>query len=142
MLNFVGDFSIMKKLISEKTAAYGTLILLSIFVIFHLFVVAGFVPQNIVWGGRITNREELLRMEAISILINLAIISIVAVRAGLVKVRTRSTILKVAFWLMFVLFALNTIGNLFSLNTFEKYAFTPVTFILAVFCLRLALDKK
>lgn len=132
----------MKKLISEKFAAYGTLTLLSIFVVFHILVIAGLVPMNIVWGGRISNRAELLRMELVSIAVNLIIIAIVAVRARILKFRINPTILQVAFWLMFVLFTLNTLGNLLSLNVFEKYAFTPITLLLAIFCFRLAIEKK
>ncbi|MGZ5243047.1 MAG: hypothetical protein ACXWDO_07500 [Bacteroidia bacterium] len=132
----------MKDLISAKFAAYSVFILLSVFVVFHFFVVAGVVPQDIVWGGRISSREELIRMETISILVNLIMISIAAVRARILKFRINSTILRVAFWLMFVLFSLNTLGNLLSLNDFEKYAFTPVTLLLAIFSLRLAIDKN
>ena len=135
-------FKYMKKLISEKFAAYGILSLLCIFVVFHILVLCGILPSNIVWGGRITNRNELIRMETVSILINLVIISIVAVRAGILKLKINSTILRIAFWLMFVLFTLNTIGNLLSKNEFEKSAFTPITFLLAIFCLRLAIEKN
>ena len=131
----------MKKLISARFAAYAILILLTVFLIFHFIVIAGFVPMNIVWGGRITSREELIRMETVSIFINLVIISIVAVRTGILKFMINPKILQVAFWLMFVLFTLNTVGNLFAKNDFEKFAFTPITFLLAIFCLRLAIEK-
>jgi hypothetical protein len=39
------------------------------------------------------------------------------------------------------LFFLNTIGNLLSNNQLEKILFTPLTTILFVFSLRLAIDK-
>jgi hypothetical protein len=41
-----------------------------------------------------------------------------------------------------VLFSLNTIGNLFAKSKFELYFFTPLTFILAVLCLRIVMNKS
>jgi hypothetical protein len=40
---------------------------------------------------------------------------------------------------MFVLFAINTVGNIFSNNELERLIFTPLTLLLAVFSLRLAI---
>ncbi len=42
------------------------------------------------------------------------------------------TILRVALWLMAVLFLLNTVGNVFSNDRLEQMLFTPVTLLLAV----------
>jgi hypothetical protein len=43
---------------------------------------------------------------------------------------------------MFGTFALNTLGDLASENSFEKAFFTPITVLLAFFSLRLALIKN
>jgi hypothetical protein len=45
-------------------------------------------------------------------------------------------------WLLVILFSLNTVGNLFSLNSLEAILFTPVTFVAAIFCCRLAVDHE
>ncbi|MCF6268271.1 MAG: hypothetical protein L3J41_01010 [Melioribacteraceae bacterium] len=38
--------------------------------------------------------------------------------------------------------AINTIGNLFSNNFWEMIIFTPLTFISAILCYRMAVEKK
>ncbi|MEN9442639.1 MAG: hypothetical protein RLZ33_2716 [Bacteroidota bacterium] len=48
------------------------------------------------------------------------------------------TKLRFAFWLFFVLFSLNTLGNLFAETLTETLIFTPLTILLAVLSLRLA----
>ncbi len=65
-------------------------------------------------------------------------LQIVLIRAGYFKLKINPVIIKIALWIMAFLFLLNTIGNLFSENDFEKIAFTPLTLILAILCIRLA----
>ena len=132
----------MKNIISENLAIKGILIILSMVVLFHLCVLIGIVPPEVVWGGRISDRSELVKMEIISILINLVMLQIVMVRAGYFKIKINPMIIKIALWAMAILFLLNTIGNIFSKNDFEKFAFTPLTLILAIFCIRLAISKR
>jgi hypothetical protein len=52
---------------------------------------------------------------------------------------------KILNWLIgfyAVLFAFNTIGNLFAKTDFELYVFTPLTFISALLCLRILIKDK
>jgi hypothetical protein len=131
----------MKNLISEKLAVYGVLITLSLIVIFHLLVISGIVPFEIVWGGRLQTHAQMLRFESISILMNLVMLGIVVTRAGFFKVNPNLLVIRVALYLMAGLFFLNTIGNLLSNNQLEKIIFTPVTSVLFIFCLRLAMGQ-
>lgn len=131
----------MKNIISENLAIKGILIILSLVVLFHLCVLVGFIPPEIVWGGRISDRSELVKMEIISVLINLLMLQIVMVRAGYFKIKINPMIIKIALWAMAILFLLNTIGNIFSKNDFERIAFTPLTLLLAFLCFRLAINK-
>ena len=84
----------------------------------------------------------MLQFESISIALNLTMLTLVAIKTGLLKINLKPNFLKVTFWLMAVLFALNTLGNLLAVNTLETLIFTPLTFILAVFSFRLALSKE
>jgi len=131
----------MKYLISEDFAAKAILSILSLVVIFHFLVVFNIIPFDIVWGGRINDRSQLLVFEAISITLNLIMLSIVAIKAGLMNLRIHTTVIKVGLWMMFGLFLLNTIGNLFSNNELEKMIFTPMTALLALFSCRLAIGS-
>ena len=131
----------MKKLVSESLAAYGILLILSAIIVFHCLIITGIIPFEIVWGGRLKNHSQMLQFESISIALNLIMLAIVAVRIGILKVNLKPAILKIAFWLMALLFSLNTIGNLLSSNSLETMIFTPLTLLLAVFCFRLAVSK-
>ncbi|MCB0636571.1 MAG: hypothetical protein KDC54_08120 [Lewinella sp.] len=132
----------MKKVISEKVALYGVLVILSLITVFHVLILIGVIPFDIVWGGRLTSREEMLRMESVSLLLNLLMLGIVARRAGWLKWGPGPRIIRILFWVMAGLFALNTLGNLASTSDLERAIFTPLTLLLVVFCWRLALPAE
>ncbi len=119
----------------------GILILFILIVIFHFLVIFGIVPFQNVWGGRLKTQEEMLKFEAFSIVLNLIFIAVVLVKAGFWKVKISPKIISIQLWVMTILFALNTIGNLFAVNNLEKYIATPITFILSILCFILAREK-
>jgi hypothetical protein len=131
----------MRKLFTERTAVYCLLCILASIIVFHLLVLVGVIPFQIVWGGRLTDRAQMVQFESISIVVNLIMLAIVTVRAGLLKLRINPIIITIALWVMCVLFLLNTVGNLLSTNAFEKAVFTPLTLLLSVCCFRLAISK-
>ncbi|MBC5773275.1 hypothetical protein H8S95_04295 [Pontibacter sp. KCTC 32443] len=128
----------MLKYISKPFAIYGILVILSLMVAFHTAILVGLIPYEMVWGGRLNSYSEMLRFEAISVTLNLVMIAVVVVYAGLFKLKIPADILKIALWAMFTLFLMNTVGNFFSINFFEKIIFTPLTFILSFLSLKLA----
>ena len=127
----------MKKTLSEQIAIYGLICTLGPMILFHILILTGVVPFSMVWGGRLTNKSEMIGFETISIISLLIMLFVVAVHAGLVRIRVQSIVLKIAFWVMAGLFLLNTLGNMQSLNETERLIFTPVTFLLFLFSLRL-----
>ncbi|RTQ48881.1 hypothetical protein EJV47_14895 [Hymenobacter gummosus] len=129
----------MKTLLSARAAAGALLVIITLTLLFHGLVISGVIPFQIVWGGRISSREQLLVFEAVSVGLNLLMLAAVAARAGLLRVRVPAGLLTAALWLMAALFALNTVGNLLSNNELEKLVFTPLTLLLALLSLRLAL---
>lgn len=84
----------------------------------------------------------MVRFEMISIAINLIMLAVVAIHTGILKLRIKPLLIYIVLWCMGGLFLLNTIGNLLSINTFEKMVFTPLTLLLSICCFRLALDKQ
>lgn len=128
--------------ITKKFAAHSIITILSLVVLFHLLVLLAVIPYNIVWGGRLKNKTELLQFELISIGINLAMLLVVLIKARILKIALHPKLLTLALWLMVALFTLNTLGNLLSVNAMEKIIFTPLTLILALLCLRLAWPGK
>ncbi|MEO1392265.1 MAG: hypothetical protein AAFV90_05085 [Cyanobacteria bacterium J06634_5] len=53
------------------------LVLLSCLVVFHLLILSGTIPYNIVWGGRLESTSQMYWFEGVSITVNLAAIAIV-----------------------------------------------------------------
>lgn len=135
-------FAFMKNLLTEKRAAYSVLFILSLIIGFHLLIISDLLPHTIVWGGRMTNRSELIRFELISIGANAFMLLVILIRAKIINVEINAVVLKILLWLMAGLFILNTVGNLLSKNEFERITFTPLTILLSIFCIKLALSTK
>lgn len=132
----------MKKTLSEKIAIYGMLVILTPMIIFHVLVICGIIPYEIVWGGRITSQSEMVVFETISIVALSLMVFVITVYAGLLKVNMHRAVMRVSLGLMTGLFFMNTAGNMQSLNQWEKLVFTPVTFLLFLFSFRLYLVHR
>ena len=132
----------IRSVISERVAANSLLGILSLVTVFHLFVVMGIIPFEIVWGGRLESTDQMIVFESVSLLVNIIMILVVMLHTGRFKVRADQRITTVVLWFMTILFLINTVGNLLSTNQTEKIIFTPLTAILCVFCFRLAIGRK
>ncbi|TGE25034.1 hypothetical protein E5K00_07500 [Hymenobacter aquaticus] len=132
----------MKHLFSTRRAATCLLVLLSLLVLFHALILTGIVPYGIVWGGRLQSPAQMLAFETVSIGANLVLAGVAGAWAGHWGAGRRTGWLRGALWLMTALFGLNTVGNLLSVNPLEKHVFTPLTLVLALLSLRLALDRR
>jgi hypothetical protein len=130
----------MKKLLSERAAVRSLLLILALVVIMHLLILAGIIPYAMVWGGRLQNKAQMVRFETVSVLVNILMLAVVSLRAGLLRVRLQPLVGRILLGLMAGLFLLNTVGNLLSTNTVEQVVFTPLTLVLFLLSLRLALD--
>lgn len=132
----------MHLLDTKRIATSGLLFILSAIVLFHLLVLLGVVPWDIVWAGRLQDASQMLVFETISIGVNLLMLAVVSIYAGILKVNLHPTVIKAALWVMFAIFLLNTVGNMLSNNEMEKIVFTPLTLLLSLFSLRLAISKE
>lgn len=79
------------------------------------------------------------RFEIFSILVTALFVMVVLVQANFLTIAIPGKIITYALWLMTALFLLNTLGNALSKNKLEQRLFTPLTLLLALFSLRLAL---
>ncbi|HUH33568.1 MAG TPA: hypothetical protein VLZ28_06405 [Daejeonella sp.] len=132
----------MNNIDTRQIATYGLLSILSIIVLFHLLVICGIIPFEIVWGGRLKDFSQMIVFETISISLNLVMLFVVASDASLIKLKLNSLIIRIGLWTMCALFILNTAGNLLSNNETERLVFTPLTVLLSVFSFRLAVSRK
>jgi len=127
--------------ISQRVATLGLLTLFSLVIVFHILVLVQVIPYKIVWGGRLENDMQMIQFEGISIALNLIMLALVAIYSGYLKWEINRRWIQLGMWIMVALFLLNTVGNLFAINDWERWIFTPITFLLAVFSFRLAIDK-
>jgi len=132
----------MIKYISEKMAINALILLLSLVIVFHILVISGIIPFEIVWGGRLTDSSELPVYESISIGLNLLMLFMVLSKAGYSRISMKENTYRIFFGLMCLLFLVNTIGNIFSKNDLERMLFTPFTLILTILFLRLTITNK
>ncbi len=109
---------------------------------FHLCILFQLIPFNIVWGGKLETVEQMRSFEIMSILVNLFIIFFIAVKAGYIPVKINAKVLTFIIWIFAVVFFLNTIGNLVAETSTETYIFTPMTFLFALLCIRIAIEGK
>ncbi|MHA8053818.1 hypothetical protein [Aquirufa sp. OSTEICH-129A] len=130
----------MKKWIPFKLALSIFLGFATLAMLFHLLVLLGIVPADIVWGGRLQSRNELIQMESISLLLLAFMAVIVSMKARWIFPKFYK-IADYLVWLIPLLFFLNTLGNTQALNVTERIIFTPITFILTLISLRIALEK-
>ncbi len=122
-------------------AQYGLLSILSLFLILHFCIILKIIPYNLVWGGRLKTDREMYRFEAISIGINLIFIFIMLIQAHFWVIDFPNRIMTILLWGMTALFLLNTFGNALSKNKVEQVLFTPLTILLTLFALILAISN-
>jgi hypothetical protein len=128
----------MNKILTKVVALRGLLIGLSLLVLFHLLVLLGIIPFEIVWGGKITDVSQMRKLETVSIIVSLFMLAATAVWANASKTGATKKITTIILWIMFLFFCFNTITNLLSGNLFEQLFFAPLTLLLALFTFRVA----
>jgi hypothetical protein len=132
----------MKKLISARLAGNILLVALGLLALFHILVLLGVIPADIVWGGMVRGvPSNLVTLETVALLLTLLFILIIAAKTGYVQAGRLSSAVNIGVWLIFAYLLLNTLGNLASGVSFEKLIFAPITILLALCALRLALEK-
>ncbi|WP_242920381.1 hypothetical protein [Pontibacter liquoris] len=132
----------MKHLLSERLASYGLVTILLLFVLFHGLVLLRILPNEMVWGGGMTDQKQMITLELLALLVSLLMLAVVGIKAGFIPVKVKPVLLKGALWVMCGMFLLNTLGNMTSQHALEKFAFTPLTLLLSLFCCRLAVARK
>ena len=113
--------------------------LLAVVVLFHLSIMIGIIPYEITWGGRLENDAEMYVFESISIVINLVLFLGLLIKGKYVREIIPMRAVNIMLWIFVVIFALNTIGNIFASTNFEK-SFSLLTLAFA-FLLYMILKK-
>jgi len=101
--------------------------------IYHILILAGLLPSQYVWLGRIQTPEELLLHEGVS----LGVIALALAALTLERFRIYTPVSRLLLYLFALLFAANTVANLFAPTWTERILFTAVTSILTLLTYRL-----
>jgi hypothetical protein len=115
--------------------------LLAIITAFHLCLLVKLVPYGIVWGGRLKSDNEMYAFEAISIIMNLFLIVLLLMKGHYLRFAFNEKLVNVVLWVFFLIFILNTIGNLAAKTSIEK-GFSIVTFLLAILMWKVLKGKE
>ena len=117
-----------------------TLLILLLVTVFNLSVLFGFMPYDIVWGGRLTSYNEMIGFELVSISLNIFSGFLVMIKAGYLMPGMRRSV-KVIIWILPVLNFLGILGNAASKSATERAMFLPVAIVMFILTLRIALEK-
>jgi membrane protease YdiL (CAAX protease family) len=126
--------------IKQQNAINILLVILSIVILLHILIIIKIIPYQIAWGGRLQNDEQMYMFETISIIINLFLIFILIMKGRYIQYKFKEKTLNIVLWIFFILFILNTIGNLFAQTNFEKL-FSIFTLTLAIMIWVIARSK-
>jgi hypothetical protein len=80
-------------------------------------------------------------LETIALLLTLLFMLIIAAKIGYLRAGRLSGAVNIGVWLIFLFLLLNTLGNLASGVSFENLIAAPITIVLALCALRLAIEK-
>jgi hypothetical protein len=110
-------------------------------ILFHILILTKVIPYSIAWGGRLKSDQEMYVFEFISIFINAFFVFVLLQKGELVKPLFSAKALSIILWAFFVLFVLNTIGNIFAQTNMERF-FTLLTLLNAVLIWRISTSKN
>ena len=109
--------------------------------IFHLLILIGVIPYELTWGGKLDSTKEMWVFETISIVINLFFLHTLLQKGNYIRSKYSKKFIRIIFWVYFILFVLNTAGNIQATTTFEK-CLSVVTGLNAVLLLMILTREK
>jgi len=136
----------VKRIINFNISVLLSLFLLGILILFHVNILIGilffdYAPTDFLWGGKMKSVTQLLNFEIVSLLTSCIFFFLLLIRIKWLNLSKLLGVARIAMWLVFVLFLLNTIGNVMATNTFERL-FAIATGLLSFLFLRIAIEKN
>jgi len=115
----------VRKIIDFNVATLASLFILSILILFHIAILTGilffdYVPIDSLWGGKMKTVAQLLNFEIVSLLTSVIFFFLLLIRSKRLNLPKLMGVTKIAMWVLFVFFLVNTIGNVLATTTFER----------------------
>lgn len=126
----------------QKLACSIMIVLLIMVLLFHLLVLTHLIDFKNNWGGRLSNDNEMYLFESISFFLNAFLLFNILQKAGYIKQYFSAKFIDIILWIFVLIFGVNTVGNLFANNLFEKILGTILTFAFAYLCFAIVRKKK
>lgn len=131
----------MKKLIGVRLASNIIIVINTAALLMHVLILLKIMPYHFTWGGQLKSERDVIIFESISIVIQMLFLSIIAAKAGYIFKGKFQRTVNAGIWILFGIMVLNTIGNLVSASSLEIIVMTPITSVLALLVLRLAIER-
>ena len=116
--------------------------LLVLLMVMHVLILARVIPYEVVWGGSIKDETQLYVFEISALIINGLFFIITAIKLGHIRAPGLWRVADIGMWIVFAYFAMNVIGNLSSGVSWEKLLFAPLSIVLALLSLRVAVHRE
>lgn len=127
----------------QQWGAVVATLVLGLVIILQVLLAAGFPLGHAAWRGQYRVLPRTLRWASLATVGVLALAAwVVLARAGLVAPGMEAGAVQVATWVFAGVFALNTLGNIASPSRVERYVMTPVTVLLVICFLMVALPTR
>lgn len=107
-------------ILDTKKILKTLIVIYSIIIVFHSCILLKIIPYEITWGGRLQNDQVMYVFETASIAINVFLICILLMKGDFIKFKFPVKVIQVILWIFVVVFALNTVGNIFAKTLLEK----------------------
>ncbi len=124
---------------NPKTISSLLFIFLGLMILFHCFVIAGWISPEVVWGERIQTDQDLIHMELASISMLLLFIMIVMSKVNIIDMDWIKPLAQLGLWMMAIYYIINTITDVLGETNLERFLFAPVALVIAILTVRLAL---
>ena len=131
----------MKRVIGVRLAGILLIVLMLLLVAMHVLILVRVLPYDIVWGGQIGDASSVIPYEAAALIIMLVFLTAVTMRLGYIKAGRLKKAAGVLTWIVFAYFVLNAVGNFASAVSLENLVFGPLSIVLALLSLRVAIAR-
>ena len=132
----------MKKIMNADLAGKILLSAFGLLLVLHALIIIQVVPANIVWGGQIeADGSNLMQLEIVAITLTVFFAGIVVAKIRSLQANKSNKLITIGMWVVFAYLVLNTLGNFASGVSAETWFFGPLTIVMALCALRLAIEK-
>ena len=132
----------MRNIISARLAGNVLLMAFALLAVFHILVIRQVLPSDFIWGGIADDSPGfVLALESVALAVTILFGLIIAAKMDYILAGKCRKTIGVGVWIIFVFMALNVLGNVSSSASLETWVFGPISIIMALCALRLAVEK-